>query len=85
MDLKMMLWFQEGLAEIVPWRASCFVVFAVLIRVIKWRRMRWAGHVARIEERRRLYVVLVEKPEGKRLLEGQGVDVRIILKWILKK
>ena len=41
--------------------------------------------MARIEERRRLYVVLVEKPEGKRLLEGQGVDVRIILKWILKK
>ena len=28
--------------------------------------MRWAGHVARIEERRGVYRVLVGKPEGKR-------------------
>ena len=37
------------------------------MRVIKSRRMRWAGHVARME-RRGLYRVLVGKPEGKRLL-----------------
>jgi hypothetical protein len=37
--------------------------------VIKLRRMRWAGHVARMRERRGLYRVLVEKPEGKRTLE----------------
>jgi len=30
--------------------------------------MRWAGHVARMGERRVVYKVLVEKPEGKRLL-----------------
>ena len=36
-----------------------------IIRVIKWRRMRWAAHVARMSERRRLYSVLVGKPEGK--------------------
>jgi len=30
--------------------------------------MRWAGHVARMEERRGVYRVLVGKPEGKRLL-----------------
>jgi hypothetical protein len=30
--------------------------------------MRWAGHVARVGERRDAYRVLVEKPEGKRLL-----------------
>ena len=37
-----------------------------IVRVIRSRRMRRAGHVARIE-RRGLYRVLVGKPEGKRL------------------
>jgi hypothetical protein len=36
------------------------------VRVIKWRRMRWAGHVARMGEGRGVYMVLVGKPEGKR-------------------
>jgi hypothetical protein len=39
-----------------------------LIRVIKSRRMRWAGHVARMGERRNAYRTLVGKPEGKRPL-----------------
>jgi len=39
-----------------------------VIRVIKSRRMRWAGHVARMGERRGVYRVSVEKPEGKILL-----------------
>ena len=39
-----------------------------IVRVIKWRRMRWAGHVARIGEERGVYRVLVGKPEGKRPL-----------------
>jgi hypothetical protein len=33
------------------------------VRVIKSRRMRWAGHEARIGEGRGMYRVLVEKPE----------------------
>jgi transcription termination factor 2 len=37
-----------------------------VVRVIKSRRMRWAGHVARMEERRCVYKVLVGRPEGKR-------------------
>jgi len=37
-------------------------------RVIKSRRMRWAGHVARMGERRGVYRVLVGEPEGKRPL-----------------
>jgi hypothetical protein len=36
--------------------------------VIKSRRLRWAEHVERMEERRDIYRVLVGKPEGKRLL-----------------
>jgi len=39
-----------------------------IIRVIKSRRMRWAGHVARMGERRGVYRVLVGKREGKRPL-----------------
>jgi len=37
-------------------------------RVIKSRRMRWVGHVARMGKRRGVYRVLVGKPEGKRPL-----------------
>ena len=36
--------------------------------VIKSRRMRWVGHVARMGDRRSLYRVLVGKPEGKKPL-----------------
>ena len=40
-----------------------------IVRVIKSRRMRWVGHVARVGNRRGAYRVLVGKPEGKRPLE----------------
>jgi len=36
-----------------------------IVRVIKSRRMKWAGHVARMWARRGVYKVLVGKPEGK--------------------
>jgi hypothetical protein len=39
-----------------------------IVRVIKLRRMRWAGHVAHMGERRGLYMVLVGIPERKRPL-----------------
>jgi hypothetical protein len=39
-----------------------------IVRVIKSRRMRWAGHVARMGEVRGVYKVLVWKPGGKRPL-----------------
>jgi hypothetical protein len=37
-----------------------------IVQVIKSRRMRWAGHVARMGEERGVYRVLVVKPEGRR-------------------
>jgi hypothetical protein len=40
------------------------------IRIIKSRRMRWAGHVARMGEKRNVCMSLVGKPEGKRPLGG---------------
>jgi hypothetical protein len=39
-----------------------------IIKTIKSRRMRWAGHVARMGERRNVYTVFVGTPEGKRPL-----------------
>src|SRR5215475_5223095 len=38
------------------------------LRVVKSRRMRWAGHVARMGEEKGVHRVLVGKPEGKRPL-----------------
>jgi hypothetical protein len=42
-------------------------MFSVIIRVIKSRKMRWAGHVPRMGKRNG-YRILVGKPEGKRSL-----------------
>jgi hypothetical protein len=45
--------------------------------MIKSRRMKWAGHVARIGEKRNAYRILVGNPEGKRPLgrpKRRGVD-----------
>jgi len=39
-----------------------------IVRVIKSRRMRWAGHVAHMGEKRYVYRFMVGKPEGKRPL-----------------
>jgi hypothetical protein len=39
---------------------------STIVRVIKSRIIRWAGHVVRMEERRGVYRFLVGKPEGKR-------------------
>jgi hypothetical protein len=41
-----------------------------IIRIMKSRRMRWAGHVARMGEKRNAYRILVGKPEGKRPVFG---------------
>ena len=39
-----------------------------IVQVIKSRRTRWAGHVARVGEKREVYRILVGKPEGMRPL-----------------
>ena len=49
-----------------------------IVRVIKSRRMRWAGYVARMGERRGVHRVLVGKPEGENHLGDPGIDGRMI-------
>jgi hypothetical protein len=52
-----------------------------IIRQIKSRKMRWAGHVERMGQGRNVYRVLVGKPEGKDHLKDEGVDGRMGSKW----
>jgi hypothetical protein len=54
-----------------------------IVRVIKARRMRWAGHVARMREVRGAYNILVGRPEWRRPLGRPSVDGRTTLRWIL--
>ena len=53
--------------------------------MIKPRRMRWVGHVARMGERTGVYRVLAERPEVKNQSEDPGVDGRIILGWMCQE
>jgi hypothetical protein len=57
----------------------------IIIRIIKSRRMRWAGHVAGMWEKRKAYRLLVGKPEGKRPLGRPRCRWVIILGWILER
>ena len=51
-----------------------------IVRVVKSRRMRWAGYVACVGKGRGVHRVLVGKPEGKRPLGDPDIDGRIILR-----
>jgi hypothetical protein len=56
------------------------------IRIIKSKRRRWAGHVARLGEKRNAHRIMVGKSEGKSPpREAQDVGGWIILKWILER
>jgi hypothetical protein len=54
-----------------------------IIRMIKSRKTRWAGHVEQMGKKRTAYRTLVGQPEGKRPL-GRQVGGWIILKWTLE-
>ena len=56
-----------------------------IVRVIKSRILRWAGHVARVEEGRSAFKILTGKPRGKRLLGRSRRDGKTILEWTLKR
>jgi len=56
-----------------------------IVRVIKSRRMRWAGHVARMREKRGVHRVLVGNPERKRTFGSHRLrwddNIKIFRKW----
>jgi hypothetical protein len=56
-----------------------------IIRTIKSRSMRWAGHVAEMGEKRHAYRILVGNPEGKRPLGRPGRRWVDKIKWILER
>jgi len=56
-----------------------------VIRVIKSRRIRWAGHVARMGGRSGACMILMGRREGKRKLGKPRRRWKVILKWIFKR
>jgi hypothetical protein len=56
-----------------------------IITIIKSRRMRWTVYLARVGEKRNVYRLLVEKPEGKTPLGRPRRRWAIILGWILER
>jgi hypothetical protein len=69
-------------------RAKCIAIQCrsfCAVRVIKSRRMRSAGHAARVGEMKNAYKILFEKFEGKRPLGRPRLRWEIILEWILRK
>jgi hypothetical protein len=56
-----------------------------IVRMIKSRGVRWAGHVARIGAKRNAYGILAGKPERTSHQEEQDVGGWIIIKWIRER
>ena len=56
-----------------------------IIRVIISRRLRWADHIAIMEEGSSAFDILTSELTGKKPLRSLGVDGRTVLEWILKK
>ena len=56
-----------------------------IVRLVKSRRMRWAGHVARMEERECVHMVWWGNLRERGHWGDQDVDGRIMLGWIFRK
>jgi len=64
----------RGCKELRELNTNLLVSIIYIIRVIKSRRIRWTGHVARMEQIRSAYIILVVKPEGREHMEDQEID-----------
>jgi len=67
------------------WRLINCTLYQKIIKVIKSRTMRSAGHVERMGGMRNSYKILVGKAESRGHSEDPRVDGKIILEWILWK
>ena len=61
-----------------------YIIFFIA-RVIKSRRLRWAGNVVRMEESRRAFKILTGKPTGKRPLGRPRRRWEGNIRWTLKR
>ena len=59
--------------------------FPNIVRLIKSRRLRWSGHVAKMEAGRSSFKILSGKPTRKRPLGRPRRRWEVILEWTLKK
>jgi hypothetical protein len=84
LDLRGMKWQEVG-ENFLNAKLRCLNSSPGIVRVIRGRRIRWAGHVARMGEVRGTYNILVWSPDGRRPLERPIVDGTITLRWILGK
>jgi len=57
------------LLVLLPLKLNTTMYYSLIFRTLYFKRMRWAGHVARMGEGRVVHRVLVGKPEGRRPLE----------------
>jgi hypothetical protein len=71
--------------KVAQWELHNLYSSPDIIRQIKSRRMRWAGHVERMGEGRKVYGVSVGRPKGKRPLERSKRRWKDGIKMDLKK
>ena len=67
---------------------ACYAICSTVIPIFNSTytlRLRWAVHVARMEQGRSAIKILPGKPSEKRPLEVLGVTGRRVLEWILRK
>jgi hypothetical protein len=67
------------------WKLNDLYSLSNIVRVVKSRRLRWAGHVARMGEDSGVHRVLVGKPERNRPLGRPRRRWEEILRWIFRK
>jgi hypothetical protein len=53
-----------------------------IIGVIRLRRIKWAGNIARVGDTRNAHKILVGKSEKRNHSEDLGIDGKIILEWL---
>ena len=56
-----------------------------IVRTITSRRLKWAGHVAKMEEFKSAFKIVISKPAGKKPLGRPRRRWRTILEWTLKR
>ena len=87
-DFKVNIWLKNN--DNAEWRMlhndelRSLFLSPNLVKVTKYRRLKWVGHVATIGKDRSAIKILMVEHKGKRPLGKLGIDGRTLLEWILK-